>query len=84
MRQLWSVATQVSLCALMRGTPVLLGQIMGPSLEGCGQFPLARNKSRLQRNCKAMYEDVLKQPGRPWPEKYFLEKCNNNNTTLLT
>lgn len=75
---------QVSLCALRQGTPVLLGQIIGAFLEGRGQFLLARNKSRLQRNCKATYEDVLKQPGRPWPEKYFLEKCNNNNTMLLT
>lgn len=44
---------------------------MGTSFEGRGQFPLARNKSRRQKDFTATCEDVLKEPGRLWPEKDF-------------
>lgn len=35
-------------------------------------------------DCKATCEDVLKQPGRLWPEKYFQEKRNKNNLVSLS
>lgn len=52
---------------------------LGAILPQPQSVPLARNKGRLQRDCKAPCEDVLKESGRLQPEKDFQEKCNNDD-----